>query len=208
MRVCADPGLGLCFGGSLLAAEAGEIPVLVSPQNSPPIPSFVSGKGTALLAAPGVPQAPERALSLLISVAMYFYPNITHIVQLMTFFLLLQFFKPNNIFSPRNLCQQKGWEKERKAIGMNCFVGDVQASRGAIRKTHRFQNSVWGWTGGRCTMGTCSVLYKGTVTFSCVLKLLPEMEADFAEAEEPRASSASACSWGCYAAEGPRCGTG
>lgn len=95
-----------------------------------------------------------------------------------------------------------------KAIGMNRFVGDAQANRGAIRRANRFQNSVWGWTGGRCTTGTCSVLYKGTVTFSCVLKSLLEMGADFAEAEEPRASSASARSWGCHAAEGPRCRTG
>lgn len=77
---------------------------------------------------------------------------------------------------------------------MNCFVGDVQTNRGAIRRANHFQSSVWGWTGGRCTTGTCNVLYKGTVPFSCVLKLLSEMEADFAEAEEPRASSASACS--------------
>jgi len=30
-------------------------------------------------------------------------------------------------------------------------------------------------------MGTCNVLYKGTVTFSCVLKSLTGMEADLEE---------------------------
>lgn len=86
---------------------------------------------------------------------------------------------------------------------MNCFVGDVQMNRGAIRRANHFQNNVWGWTGGRCMKGTCNMLYKGTVTFSCILKLLLELEADFAEAGEPCASSASVCSFGCYAVKSP-----
>lgn len=52
------------------------------------------------------------------------------------------------------------------------------------------------------------MLHKGTVTFSCILTSLPEMEAHFEEAEEPRDASASASSWGGCAAEGSHCRMG
>lgn len=82
------------------------------------------------------------------------------------------------------------------APGRNCFVGDVQTNRGAIRRANLFSNRIWGWTGGRCSSGVCAVLCKGRVTFSCVLKVLPEREADFVGAGEPRDSPAPACYWG------------
>lgn len=140
-----------------------------------------------------------------ISIATYFYPNISRVVQLMTFFIVVVvIFKPNNMFSHCSLCQRKG----RQAIGMNRFVGDVQMNRGAIRRANHFQNRVWGWTRGRCTSGTRNVLYKGMVTFSCVLKSLLEMEADLAEAEELCASCALPCFWGCEAADSAHCRMG
>lgn len=69
------------------------------------------------------------------------------------------------------------------ARGRNCFVGDAQTNRGAIRRANGFSNRIWGWTGGRCSSGTCAVLCKGRVTFSCVLKELPEREADLRRPE-------------------------
>lgn len=48
----------------------------------------------------------------------------------------------------------------------------------------------------------CAVLRKGRVTFSCVLKVLLENEADFVGAREPRTSPAPGCSWAACAAEG------
>lgn len=60
-------------------------------------------------------------LLLPISIAMYFYPNIAHIVQLMTTFFVVVavvIFKPNNIFSHSNLCQQKGKRREWLRVGI------------------------------------------------------------------------------------------
>lgn len=76
------------------------------------------------------------------------------------------------------------------ALGRNCLVGDAQKNRGAIRRANLFSNRIWGWTGGRCSSGMCAVLCKGRVTFSCVLKMLPEREADSVGAGEPRDSPA------------------
>lgn len=69
----------------------------------------------------GALQRLQGMLLLPISVAMYFYPNIAHIVQLMTTFfvvVVVVIFKPNNIFSYCNLCQQKGRRRERLGVGI------------------------------------------------------------------------------------------
>lgn len=98
-------------------------------------------------------------------------------------------------------------KEERMALGRNCFVGDVQTNRGAIRRADLFSNRVWGWTGGRCSSGTCAVLCKGRVTFSCVLKVLPEREADSLGAGEPRDSPAPGGRWRSQPRAKPRGGS-
>lgn len=203
---CVDLSLGLCFGESLLVTDAGEILVFGISPKQPPKPSLCAWERYS---SPGCAGSPVRTETS--AAASHLYCNVFlskhhSYCSVDDFFFCCNFKAKQHIF-PLQFVPAKRKE-ERKAIGMNCFVGDVQTNRGAIRRANRFQNSLWGWTGGRCAMGTCNVLYKGTVTFSCVLKSLPEMEADFAEAGEPRASSAPACSWGCYAAEGPRYRTG